>query len=145
MHIELILARKGRDVRTIEPTVTVSEALRRMRAERIGALVVLEDGARIVGILTDRRILNAIADQGPAMLEVPVTEVMTREVVTCSRRERVDSVMALMTERRIRYVPVMEEGGRLCGIVSIGDAVKHRLEEMRHEVDALREHIKSIL
>jgi CBS domain-containing protein len=145
MYIEQILARKGREVRTIEPTAAVSEALRRMRAERIGALVVLEDEARIAGILTDRRILNAIADQGPAMLEVPVTEVMTREVVTCSRRERVGEVMALMTERRIRYVPVVEEGGRLCGIVSIGDAVKHRLEEMRHEVDALREHIKSIL
>jgi CBS domain-containing protein len=78
------------------------------------------------------------------MLEVPVAQVMTREVVTCSRRDRVDRVMALMTERRIRYVPVVE-GGRLCGIVRIGDAVKHRLVEMRPEVEALREHIKSIL
>jgi CBS domain-containing protein len=119
--------------------------MRRMRNERMGALVVSEDGARIAGILTDRRVLNAIVDHGLGVLDAHVGDVMTREVFTCSRRDRVGAVMGLMTERRIRYAPVVGEDGRLCGIVSIGDVVKHRLDEMRHEVEALREHIKSIV
>ena len=145
MSIEMILARKGREVLTVAPGAAVAEAMRRMRNERMGALVVSEDGARIAGILTDRRVLNAIVGHGLGVLDAHVGDVMTREVFTCSRRDRVGAVMGLMTERRIRYAPVVGEDGRLCGIMSIGDVVKHRLDEMRHEVEALREHIKSIV
>ena len=144
MHVETILARKGK-VRTVHPDTIVSEAMRRLREERIGALVVSADGARVTGILADRRLLNALVDHGAGVLERRVEEVMTREVFTCTPRDRVAAVMGLMTERRVRYMPVVGEDGRLRGIVSLGDAVKHRLEEMRHEVEALREHIKSIV
>ncbi len=145
MYVETILARKGREVRTVHPDTTLWEAVRRLREGRIGALVVSADGARVVGILTDRRAMNALADHGVGALERRVEEVMTREVFTCAPRDRVAAVMGLMTERRVRYMPVVGEDGRLCGIVSTGDAVKYRLEEMRHEVEALQEHIKSIL
>jgi CBS domain-containing protein len=145
MYVETILARKGREVRTVGLDTSVSEAMRRMREERVGALVVSADGARIAGILTDRRVMNAIVDRGVGVLDARVEDVMTKEVFTCSPRDRVAAVMGLMTERRIRYMPVVGEDGRLCGIVSTGDAVKYRLEEMRHEVEALQEHIKSIL
>ena len=145
MYVETILARKGREVRTVGLDTTVSEAMRRMREERIGALVVSADGAQIAGILTDRRVMNAIVDRGVGVLDARVEDVMTKEVFTCSPRDRVAAIMGLMTERRIRYMPVVGEDGRLCGIVSTGDAVKYRLEEMRHEVEALQEHIKSIL
>lgn len=142
---ETILARKGREVRTVHPDTTLWEAVRRLRGERIGALVVSADGARVAGILTDRRAMNALADHGVGALERRVEEVMTKEVFTCAPRDRVAAVMGLMTERRVRYMPVVGEDGRLRGIVSLGDAVKHRLEEMRHEVEALREHIKRIV
>ena len=145
MYVETILARKGWEVRTVGLDTTVSEAMRRMREGRIGALVVSTDGMRIAGILTDRRVMNAIVDRGIGVLDARIEEVMTKEVFTCSPRDRVAAVMGLMTERRIRYMPVVGEDGRLCGIVSTGDAVKYRLEEMRHEVEALQEHIKSIL
>jgi CBS domain-containing protein len=145
VHVETILARKGREVRTVHPDTIVSEAMRRLREERIGAPVVSADGARVTGLLTDRRIHNALVDHGVGALDRRVEEVMTREVLTCAPGDRVAAVMGLMTERRVRSMPVVGEDGRLRGIVSLGDAVEHRLEEMRHEVEALREHIRSIV
>jgi CBS domain-containing protein len=140
MDIESILAAKGREVRTIKPEAKVAEALHRMRRERVGALVVSEDGATIAGIVSDRGIMYAIVDRGVEVLDQPVGGIMTREVFTCSRRERVSAIMALMTERRIRHIPVVEDG-RLCGIISIGDVVKHRLDEIQGEADAMRSYI----
>jgi len=107
--------------------------------------VVSADEERVAGILTDRRAMNVLVDHGVGVLERRVEEVMTREVFACAPGDRVAAVMGLMTERRVRHVPVVGEDGRLRGIVSLGDAVKHRLEEMRHEVEALREHIRSIV
>ena len=141
MIIESILKSKGSEVRTIEPDATVAETLRRMRHERIGALVVCEDKTSIVGIISDRGIMDAIVDRGVEVLSERVGSVMTREVFTCSRHDRVSAVMALMTNRRIRHVPVVEHDGRLCGIISIGDVVKHRLDEIQREADAMREYI----
>ena len=145
MNVEHILARKGREVKTIRPNVSVAEALRRLRAEGIGSLVVSENGTDLVGILSDRDILDAIADHGTDVLGESVGSAMTAEVFTCSREDRVSRIMALMTDRRIRHVPVVDEDGRLCGMVSIGDVVKQRLDEMQGEADALREYVTSAM
>ena len=145
MNVEHILARKGREVKTIRPDVSVAEALRRLRAEGIGSLVVSENGTNLAGILSDRDILNAIADHGIDVLGESVRSVMTEKVFTCSREDRVSAIMALMTNRRIRHIPVVEKDGRLCGMVSIGDVVKQRLDEIQGEADALREYVTSTM
>ena len=145
MNVEHILARKGREVKTIRPNVSIAEALRRLRAEGIGSLVVSENGTNLAGILSDRDILNAIADHGIDILGESVRGVMTEKVFTCSRDDRVSAIMALMTKRRIRHVPVVEEDGRLCGMISIGDVVKQRLDEIQGEADALREYVTSAM
>ena len=142
MNVEHILAGKGREVRTIGPEATVSDALHRMHDERVGALVVSADGARIAGIISDRGVMDALATHGTAVLGASVGSVMAKDVFTCSRDDRVSGIMALMTKRRIRHVPVVEDG-RLCGIVSIGDVVKQRLDEIQGEADALREYVTS--
>jgi CBS domain-containing protein len=145
MNVEYILARKGRAVRTIAPDASLEDALQRLRQERIGALVVLENGTDLVGILSDRDILYAIADHGTAVLGESVGAVMTEKVFTCSRDDRVSAIMALMTDRRIRHVPVVEGDGRLCGMISIGDVVKQRLDEIEGEAAALREYVTSAM
>jgi CBS domain-containing protein len=145
VNVEHILAGKGREVRTIEPEATVSDALHRMHDERVGALVVSPDGVRIAGIVSDRGVMDALATHGTAVLGSSVGSVMTRDVFTCSRDDRVSGIMALMTKRRIRHVPVVEGDGRLCGIVSIGDVVKQRLDEIQGEADALREYVTSAM
>lgn len=139
MDVETILASKGREVSTIRPDATVAEALHRMRVEGVGALVVSEDGTSIAGIISDRGIMWALDEQGVEVLGTGVGSMMTREVFTCSRRDPVSTIMATMTERRFRHLPVVEEDGRLCGIISIGDVVKHRLQEMELEASVLRD------
>jgi len=141
MNIEAILASKGRAVRTISSGTTVGEAMRIMTHDSMSALVVSEDGAAIDGIVSDRGLMNALVDHGTGVLEWPLKDVMTREVFTCSRGDSVGAIMAAMTDRRIRHIPVVEEDGRLCGIVSIGDVVKHHLDEIQHEAAELREYI----
>ena len=145
MNVEHILASKGREVCTITPEATVSDALHRMRDEKVGALVVSADGARIAGIVSDRGIMWALADHGTEVLGESVRSVMTEKVLTCSRDDQVSAIMALMTDRRIRHVPVVEKDGRLCGMISIGDVVKHRLDEIEGEADALREYVRSAM
>ncbi len=145
MNVEHILARKGREVRTIEPDASLGDALRRLREERIGALVVSETGTDLVGILSDRDILDALADHGTDVLGESVGSAMTAKVFTCSREDRVGRIMALMTDRRIRHVPVVEEDGRLCGMISIGNVVKQRLDEIEGEAAALREYVTSAM
>ena len=141
MNVETILASKGREVSTIRPDATVAEALHRMRTKRIGALVVSEDGTSIAGIISDRDIVWAIDEYGVGVLGNSVGSMMTSEVFTCSRDDQVSAIMALMTDRRIRHVPVVDGNGRLCGIISIGDVVKHRLDEIQTEADAMRAYI----
>jgi CBS domain-containing protein len=141
MNVEHILASKGREVRTIRPDAPIEDALRRLRAERIGSLVVSQTGTDLVGIVSDRDILYAIADHGTDVLGESVGSIMTEKVFTCSREDRVSAIMALMTDRRIRHVPVLEKDGRLCGMISIGDVVKQRLDEIQSEASALREYV----
>jgi CBS domain-containing protein len=141
MNVEAILAAKGREVRTVAPEAAVGEALRRMRDERVGALVVSADGATVAGIVSDRDVLYAIADRGVGRAGRAGRRGDDQEVVTCSAGDRVGALMATMTDRRIRHIPVVGADGRLGGIVSIGDVVKHHLDEVRGEADAMREYI----
>jgi len=101
-------------------------------------MVVSEDGRSVLGIISERDVVRGLAERGPRILEAPVAEMMTRQVVSCGPRDTVKQVMAEMTKRRIRHIPVLADGV-LCGIISIGDVVKNRLEEMETETNVLRE------
>ncbi len=143
MTVKAILARKGDRVVTIEPHVSLAEAVKLLKQHRIGALIVVggDDGKQsVVGILSERDIVRALADRGAATLEVTVDQVMTRRVVTCTAAHTVGEIMGRMTSGKFRHVPVLE-GERLVGIISIGDVVKHRLEEMERESEAMRDYI----
>ena len=141
MQVDRILASKGREVRTIQPDATIGEAIGRLCAERVGALVVSEDGRRIAGIISDRGITWAIAERGAGVVKERVRTVMTERVITCRAGDTVGKLMAIMTERRIRHIPVVDAAGALSGIISIGDVVKHRLGELEEEAGAMREYI----
>lgn len=140
MKVRGILDAKGRDVVTIRPDATVATAVHRLALERVGALVVSEDGVRIAGILSERDIVGALAGEGADLLSTGrrVADLMTRHVVTCGPDDTVKQLMAEMTRRRIRHLPVVE-GGRIAGIVSIGDVVKSRLGEVEMEATVLRD------
>jgi len=140
MRVVDLLARKGSDVTTIGADASVTEALRRLADRDVGALVVSEDGQRIRGIISERDIVRALAASGPAVLEGAVGAIMTSEVRSCDPDTTVDELMALMTERRIRHVPVVIDE-RLSGIVSIGDIVKHRISELEAETSTMHEYI----
>ena len=137
MKIGDVLKRKGSGVVTIRSDSTIDTVVRRMRLERIGAVIISPDGKSVIGILSERDILHALAEHGTALLALKAEDLMTREVVTCSREDTLQSVMVKMTQRRIRHLPVVEQG-QLAGIVSIGDAVKSRLEEVELEANVLR-------
>jgi len=138
MKIADVLKGKGSRVVTTRPDSTIDTVVRRMRLERIGAVIISPDGKSVIGILSERDIVRALAEHGAALLAHKAEDLMTREVVTCSREEKLQSVMVKMTQRRIRHLPVVEQG-RLAGIVSIGDAVKSRLEEVELEANVLRD------
>ena len=141
MTVETILATKGTDVATIEPTATLEYAIGILAERRIGALVVLGADHRVIGLLSERDIVRALAERGASVLTEPLARVMTRTKSTCTLSEPVDSIMEQMTAGKSRHVPVVENE-RLVGIVSIGDVVKHRLTEMERESDALHEYIQ---
>ena len=139
MKVGKIVDAKGRSVVTIRPDTSILTAVHRLALERIGALVVSEDGQRVAGIISERDIVRAVAEGGPELLSSArrVAEVMTRNVFTCTSEDTVKHVMGEMTRRRVRHLPVID-GGKLAGIVSIGDIVKNRLEEVELEADVLR-------
>ncbi len=141
MNVQSILAHKGRDVATIAQTATLDEAVARLAELRIGALVVSGDGRAINGIVSERDIVCRMAHGANAALAAPVGSVMSTDVVTCTASDGVDRLMELMTERRIRHLPVVDEGGQLAGIISIGDVVKARLAELELENRALADYI----
>jgi CBS domain-containing protein len=140
MTVKAILSHKGSGVVTIEPTVTLSAAVKTLAEHRIGAVVIAGPDKQVVGILSERDIVRALAQRGPGALEDAVGQVMTRKVVTCTESETVTELMGRMTAGKFRHLPVVE-GGRLVGLVSIGDVVKHRLGEMEHESNAMKEYI----
>ena len=138
MSVDGILRAKGAAVVTIRPDATIRDLVHGLRDQRIGAMVVSEDGRSLLGIISERDVVRGLAELGPRVLDAQVAELMTREVVACSPRDTVKHVMAEMTRRRIRHLPVVADGV-LCGIVSIGDVVKNRLEELETETNVLRE------
>ena len=138
MSVETILRSKGTDVATIRPDATVGKAVERLRAENIGALVVSEGAQDIKGIISERDVVLNLATRGAGLLECPVSEVMTSPVRTCRPEDEIGELMAIMTHFRIRHLPVEVEG-KLAGIVSIGDVVKKRLEEVEFERDVMRD------
>ena len=140
MTVSIILAEKGREVVTIEPGASLADAAQLLAEKRIGAALIIGADRRIVGILSERDIVRALAKRGAAVLDEPVSATMTREVETCNESETISSIMARMTAGKFRHVPVVEQG-RLAGIVSIGDVVKHRLREMERESAAMRDYI----
>ena len=136
----ILLGRRG-NVVTIEPTADLAAAVRRLAERRIGALVILGADHRIAGILSERDIVRVLAERGPAALHEPVGEVMTRDVQTCSEDDTIENLMGRMTTGRFRHMPVVEQG-KLVGIVSVGDVVKNRVEEIEREAAALRYYIQ---
>jgi CBS domain-containing protein len=139
MTVALILKEKGTRVATTPPDTTIEATARRLRQEGIGALVVISNND-VVGIISERDIVRGLATHGAALLAMKVSDLMTRSLVVCSADTTVNEVMAHMTTERVRHVPVIDDD-RLAGIISIGDVVKHRLDEMETEVRTLREYI----
>jgi CBS domain-containing protein len=140
MNVETILRYKGRSVATIAPDMRVSNAVTILHRKKIGALVVSSDGAKVEGILSERDIVHALAEHGTGLLELPVSQVMVSRVFTCAPADSVADLMAEMTERRIRHLPVVDKGV-LAGIVSIGDVVKSRVDEVEFEANEMRQMI----
>ena len=139
MLVAQILKDKGDQVFTCEPKDTLQEAARSLHEHRVGAVVVCE-GDRVAGILSERDIVRAVARDGPVALERPVSEYMTSDVQFARPAEAVDSLMERMTDRRIRHLPVLHES-RLTGIVSIGDVVKCKIAETVEEAETLKQYI----
>lgn len=140
VSVRSILEVKGRNVVTVGPNMTLAEAARVLEENRIGAVVVVGMENRIVGIFTERDVVRAIAQSAGAALDKPVSVVMTSNVHRCHEDTTVNELMEMMSSRRFRHVPV-EEQGKLCGIVSIGDVVKSRIREVELEA----EHIKAYI
>jgi CBS domain-containing protein len=140
MNVETILRNKGSRVATIRPDAMIAEAVETLNREHIGALVVSEDGESVDGMVSERDIVTALGEYGADLLSRPVDEIMTRNVIACDPADTVQELMAEMTNRRFRHLPVLKDG-RLCGIVSIGDLVKNRLDEIEFEANSLRSFI----
>jgi CBS domain-containing protein len=141
MSIQAILASKGREVATIGADARLSEAVKVLGERRIGALPVVE-GDRVVGIMSERDVIYCLKDHGAEVLDWPVSRLMTSPALTVDPSTEVLNALALITQRRVRHLPVVSDG-RLVGIVSIGDLVKHRIERIEFEAQAMREYIQS--
>jgi CBS domain-containing protein len=140
VHVEGLLREKGNAVVTVAAAATVADAVALLGEHRIGALVVSDDGTGVDGIVSERDVVKALASGGRNILDHDVASIMTAEVVTCDPTTTVHELMALMTERRMRHVPVIVDGG-LAGIVSIGDVVKNRVHDLEVETQTLHEYI----
>ena len=139
MNVATILKAKGSDVATVNPTVTLGEVATLLSERRIGAVVVMQD-RKVLGIVSERDIVKAVARNGGEALTAPVRDVMTSRVVTCSLNDSVDELMDSMTMGRFRHLPVVENG-RLVGLISIGDVVKRRIAAVEAEHQAMRDYI----
>ena len=140
MSVTAILKAKGTHVETVKPDTTLYKVVWDLKARGIGALVVSEDGTSVLGLVSERDIVRGLTEHGARLLALPVSELMCSPAVTCTPGESITAVMARMTRHRVRHLPVVD-GGRLCGIVSIGDIVKHRLDELELEANILRENL----
>lgn len=140
MQVSDILKTKGTRVLTVRPEEAISTFIKRITAEKVGAMVVSSDGVRPEGIITERDIVHGLAQHGAGLLAMEVREVMTKRVIICAPGDSIKAVMIQMTRGRTRHLPVME-GGKLAGMISIGDVVKSRLENAELEASVLRDYI----
>ena len=140
MTVARILAEKGREVTTTQPHRTLKEVIELLAAKGIGAVVVADAAMAVLGILSERDVVRVLAQSGAEALNEPVSRYMTPKVTTVTISDTVDHVMATMTEGRFRHLPVVEDG-RLIGLVSIGDIVKHHVNEIENEHQALKDYI----
>ena len=140
MKVEAMLSDKGQKVVTTQPDATIATVVHMLKLEGIGALVVSQDGKSIAGIISERDIVRGLAEHGQDLMDMRVSELMTADVKTCGPEANVTEIMSEMTRSRFRHMPVIE-GGALCGIISIGDVVKNRLEELETETSVLRDFI----
>lgn len=140
MFVETILQAKGTTVFTLPDTASLAEAIAQLNAHNIGALVIIGEDNGVVGILSERDIVRTLGTDPATALTRPVSAIMTADLITCARETPLDQIMDRMTRRRVRHMPVMEQG-QLVGIVSIGDVVKIKIEAVEHEAEALRDYI----
>ena len=142
MNVKAILAAKGGDIFSIEPTADLAAAAKLLSTHRIGAVIIRGAGGRLAGILSERDIVRAVSERGLEALSVSVGQMMTRNVTTCSENDSIADLMERMTSGKFRHMPVLRDG-QLIGIVSIGDVVKQRVEEIERDADALRDYIRT--
>lgn len=140
MTVKAILAQKGYDVLTLGPNEKLGEAVRILADHRVGALVVTNSEGKIVGIISERDIVRVTAKHGAAALDMPVRDTMTPKVKICNEHHTVNEIMEIMTAGRFRHLPV-EKDGKLHGIISIGDVVKRRIEDVEREAEEIRAYI----
>ncbi len=143
MHVAAVLKRKGHRIVSAAPTDTVAVIAQLLTEHRIGAVLVMEDDGHPVGILSERDIVRAIARDGAAALARPATDLMTRELITGQPTDTVADMMTVMTQRRIRHIPILVDG-RIAGVISIGDVVKARIDDAELEVESLRGFVAGI-
>jgi CBS domain-containing protein len=141
MTVRAILDTKGHDILSVEPEAKLSSAVKILSERRIGAVLVMS-GGRIEGILSERDIVRVLGARGAAVLEEPVSAVMTRKVVSCREKDTVSSIMERMTSGKFRHLPVIEDD-KVVGLISIGDVVKWRVKEFENEQEALQNYIKT--
>ncbi|MEV7094557.1 CBS domain-containing protein [Amycolatopsis sp. NPDC051045] len=140
MRIADLLRKKGSAVATVTPETTVTTLLAGLAEHNVGAMVVVAPDGSIAGIVSERDVVRRLNEHGPGLLDGPVSEIMTKLVASCGPDDSVDQLSVLMTERRIRHVPVLADG-RLAGIVSIGDVVKNRMEQLEQSQEQLQAYI----
>ena len=140
--VSSVLKHKGRDVVTVAPQQTVAQVVKVLAQNRIGAVPVINEEGQLIGIISERDIIRGMSEHADAVLTLAVDQLMTRDVKTCSSEDQLVDLMEVMTLQRIRHLPVIENGA-LHGIVSIGDVVKQRLEEVQSEAEELRRYIRS--
>jgi CBS domain-containing protein len=140
MLIRQILAAKGSDVISTRPEATIAEVAKLLKEKRIGAVVVMDRGGKLSGIISERDIARGVAVHGAKLQDLKVRDLMTPEVISCSPDDGLQKLMQIMTEGRFRHLPVVKDG-KMLGIISIGDVVKHRLQELEQETHMLQDYI----
>ncbi|WP_407189152.1 CBS domain-containing protein [Bradyrhizobium centrosematis] len=141
MTVRSILNTKGHQIMSVEPDAKLADAIKLLGEKKIGAVLVMNQ-SRLEGILSERDIVRVLGERGAGVLEVPVSEVMTRKVVTCKETDTIAELMETMTTGKFRHLPVVENG-KVVGLISIGDVVKRRVQEYESEQEALRDYIKT--
>ena len=142
MNVKTILAAKGGDIIGIEPTANLAAAAKLLSKHRIGAVVIRGAGGRLAGILSERDIVRAMAEHGAAALDIPVGQAMTRNVMTCGESDSIAELMERMTSGKFRHLPVLD-AEQLVGVISIGDVVKMRVQEIETDAAAMRDYIQT--